>query len=229
MSCCAFAKALHYKEEQFHKSPSLEVLESLISINNKLQNKEAAAGKSKMIIIIIIYLLEGCLSRLLTKCFCIYLSYVALLEYAMKNYGNNLKVQEQWYERLHEWEKALELYVTKKENIPDDQELTLGQMRCLEALGDWQSLEEVCRSRWGTSSDKDKNKMAHMAAAASWGQNKWEAMEKYVQFIPRDSQDGIFYRALISIHKGHYTQAEQVFVFANLLTDSLIYTVQCLI
>lgn len=45
MLCCAYAKALHYKEEQFHKSPSLEVLESLISINNKLQNKEAAAGK----------------------------------------------------------------------------------------------------------------------------------------------------------------------------------------
>lgn len=45
MTCCAYAKALHYKEEQFHKSPSLEVLESLISINNKLQNKEAAAGK----------------------------------------------------------------------------------------------------------------------------------------------------------------------------------------
>ena len=45
MTCCAYAKALHYKEEQFHKSPSSEVLESLISINNKLQNKEAAAGK----------------------------------------------------------------------------------------------------------------------------------------------------------------------------------------
>jgi len=44
MLCCAYAKALHYKEEQFHKSPSSEVLETLISINNKLQNKEAAAG-----------------------------------------------------------------------------------------------------------------------------------------------------------------------------------------
>lgn len=45
MNCCAYAKALHYKEEQFHKNPSSDVLESLISINNKLQNKEAAAGK----------------------------------------------------------------------------------------------------------------------------------------------------------------------------------------
>ena len=44
MQCCAYAKALHYKEEQFTKTPTSEVLESLISINNKLQNKEAAAG-----------------------------------------------------------------------------------------------------------------------------------------------------------------------------------------
>lgn len=45
MHCRAYAKALHYKEEEFHKGPSSQVLESLISINNKLQQKEAAAGK----------------------------------------------------------------------------------------------------------------------------------------------------------------------------------------
>ena len=28
--CRAYAKALHYKEEQFHRSPSAETLESLI-------------------------------------------------------------------------------------------------------------------------------------------------------------------------------------------------------
>jgi FKBP12-rapamycin complex-associated protein len=177
MSCCAYAKALHYKEEQFHKNPSSEVLETLISINNKLQNKEAAAG---------------------------------LLEYAMKNYGNHLRVQEQWYEKLHDWEKALELYTQKLDTNPDNIDLTLGQMRCLEALGDWQGLEEIAKEKWTNANDKDKNRMAHMGAAASWGQNKWDRMEKYVQFIPRDSLDGTFYRALISIHKGYYGQAEQV-------------------
>jgi len=135
---------------------------------------------------------------------------LGLLEYAMKHYGNNLKVQEQWYERLHDWEKALELYVSKQEKNPDNLELTLGQMRCLEALGDWQSLEEVARTKWPIVTDKDKNRMAHMGAAASWGQNKWDTMEKYVQFIPRDSLDGTFYRSLICIHKGFYPQADQV-------------------
>lgn len=44
MHCRAYAKALHYKEEEFHKARTSQVLESLISINNKLQQKEAAAG-----------------------------------------------------------------------------------------------------------------------------------------------------------------------------------------
>lgn len=42
--CRAYAKALHYKEEEFYKGPTSHVIESLISINNKLQQKEAAAG-----------------------------------------------------------------------------------------------------------------------------------------------------------------------------------------
>ena len=44
IECRAYAKALHYKEEEFHKGPTIEVLETLISINNKLGQKEAASG-----------------------------------------------------------------------------------------------------------------------------------------------------------------------------------------
>ena len=44
MRCRAYAKALHYKEEEFKKEATVPVLEALISINNKLGQKEAAAG-----------------------------------------------------------------------------------------------------------------------------------------------------------------------------------------
>ena len=44
MKCRAYAKALHYKEAEFHRAPSVPVLEALITINNKLGQKEAAAG-----------------------------------------------------------------------------------------------------------------------------------------------------------------------------------------
>jgi Phosphatidylinositol kinase and protein kinases of the PI-3 kinase family len=48
MHCRAYAKALHYKEDEFHKGPNSQVCEALISINNKLQQKEAAAGESEL-------------------------------------------------------------------------------------------------------------------------------------------------------------------------------------
>ncbi len=44
MNCRAYAKALHYKEEEFHHGLTTMTLESLISINNKLQQPDAAAG-----------------------------------------------------------------------------------------------------------------------------------------------------------------------------------------
>ena len=44
MKCRAYAKALHYKEEEFHRGPTASNLEALISINNKLQQPDAAAG-----------------------------------------------------------------------------------------------------------------------------------------------------------------------------------------
>lgn len=44
MECRAYAKALHYKEEEFKQEKTHQVYESLILINNKLQQKEAAEG-----------------------------------------------------------------------------------------------------------------------------------------------------------------------------------------
>lgn len=75
MQCRAYAKALHYKEEEFQRGQNTQVVEALISINNKLQQKEAAEG---------------------------------LLEYVMSKSG--IQVQVRWYEKLHNWDKALHLY-----------------------------------------------------------------------------------------------------------------------
>lgn len=44
MECRAYAKALHYKEEEFQRERTHQVFENLILINNKLQQKEAAEG-----------------------------------------------------------------------------------------------------------------------------------------------------------------------------------------
>ncbi|XP_012282445.1 serine/threonine-protein kinase mTOR isoform X2 [Orussus abietinus] len=192
MHCRAYAKALHYKEEEFHRPASLGnsnvVFESLISINNKLQQKEAAEG---------------------------------LLEY-VRNQRNqqDLKVQVRWYEKLHNWDKALNLYAERLENDPEDVESTLGQMRCLEALGEWGQLHELATAKWPEQSDETKGRMARMAAAAAWGLSQWESMEKYVDLIPKDSQDGAFYRAVLAIHDERFDVAHQLIDSSRDLLDT---------
>lgn len=55
----------------------------------------------------------------------------------MSHQDEHLKVQERWYEKLHNWEKALQSYKDRLAENTNDIELVLGQMRCMEALGDW--------------------------------------------------------------------------------------------
>ena len=55
----------------------------------------------------------------------------------------DIRVQETWYEKLQDWTEALRAYEKRQETNRDDVELTLGRMRCLEALGEWGQLYEV--------------------------------------------------------------------------------------
>lgn len=176
MRCRAFAKALHYKEDEFHKGPTTEVLEALISINNKLQQPEAAHG---------------------------------ILEYARKHHGQDLEIQERWYEKLHNWESALHAYEEKQVQNPDDWDLTLGRMRCLEAMGEWGQLHSLASEKWTQAEPEMTRKMSRMAAAAAWGLGNWDSLEQYTSAIPRDSQDGAFYRAVLCLHMDQYEMAEK--------------------
>ncbi|PNF25178.1 Serine/threonine-protein kinase mTOR, partial [Cryptotermes secundus] len=187
MHCRAYAKALHYKEEEFHTGPNSQVFEALISINNKLQQKEAAAG---------------------------------LLEYVMNHQGSDLKVQERWYEKLHNWEKALHSYQERLEDNSEDVDLALGQMRCMEALGEWGQLNDVATKHWNHFNEEGRQRMSRMASAAAWGLNQWDAMEQYVNCIPRDTQDGAFYRAVLTVHRGQYIAAQQLIDSARDLLDT---------
>ncbi|XP_014254034.1 serine/threonine-protein kinase mTOR [Cimex lectularius] len=187
MQCRAYAKALHYKEEEFHKGPTSQVVEALISINNKLQQREAAMG---------------------------------LLEYAMTHECEHLKVEERWYEKLHNWEKALDAYEEKLQENPHDIELALGQMRCMEALGDWDQLHSVASVHWNQIGEAGRERMSRMAAAAAWGLEQWDSVEQYVSCIPKDTTDGSFYRAVLAIHKQQYTTAQQLIDTARDMLDT---------
>ncbi|PIK33483.1 putative serine/threonine-protein kinase mTOR-like [Apostichopus japonicus] len=186
-NCRAYAKALHYKEDEFQRGPNTEILEALISINNKLHQPEAAYG---------------------------------VLQYAMKNYRAELQIQETWYEKLHDWDNALTAYEKKIDASPDDISLTMGRLRCLEALGEWGQLHEVACERWPLVDDEGRQQMARMAAAAAWGLQNWERMEEYVCLIPRDTFNGAFYRAVLNVHQDHFLQAKQCVDKAREILDT---------
>ncbi|XP_043210340.1 serine/threonine-protein kinase mTOR-like isoform X1 [Amphibalanus amphitrite] len=194
LRCRAYAKALHYKEEEFHKGATTQVIETLISVNNKLQQKEAAQG---------------------------------LLEFARKYHTKSVAVQERWHEKLHDWQSALDAYSAKlAEPAEDDRpadcdfSLRLGQMRCMEALGQWDQLSGVAASVWPQAPLEVRQNMARMAAVSSLATATWQTMEPYVQAIPRETQEGAFHRAVLAIKKEQYEEAKQWIDTARDLLDT---------
>ncbi|KAH8375520.1 target of rapamycin [Drosophila serrata] len=176
MACRAYAKALRYKEEEFLLRKDPQVFESLILINNKLQQREAAEG-------------------LLTT---------------YRKAANELNVQGRWYEKLHNWDQALEHYEENLKADSSDLEARLGHMRCLEALGDWSELSNVTKNEWENFSPEARARASRGAAVAAWGLQDWEAMREYVRCIPEDTQDGSFYRAVLAVHHDDFETAQRL-------------------
>uniref|UniRef100_A0A0K0DNI4 FAT domain-containing protein n=1 Tax=Angiostrongylus cantonensis TaxID=6313 RepID=A0A0K0DNI4_ANGCA len=139
---------------------------------------------------------------------------------ALITYANKLNVQEEaagvvryaeqhemvipmlgrWYEKLNEWEKALEAYMADLEPLSD--EMIGHQMRCLEALGRWGELNERARS----VQHKDQ-KVAVMAARGAWAVGEWEAMKDYVSQVNENTQDGAMLRAVLAVKNDQYDVA----------------------
>ncbi|XP_063386594.1 serine/threonine-protein kinase mTor-like [Cydia fagiglandana] len=190
INCKAYAKALYYKEEEYRNNPSTQVVEALIHINNKLQQKEAANG-----------LLEKVIMQ-------------------KKDGDCSLNVHVRWYEKLHNWDQALDLYNKKLEVEPQDDESKLGLMRCLEAMGEWRKLYNITSDQWDTLSDEVRKKSAKIAAAASWGLQEWDALKKNVDCIPEDTQEGAFYRAILAIHESQWPESRHYIDLARSLLDT---------
>lgn len=185
MKCRAYAKALHYKEDDFHRKPTVPVLEALISINNKLGQKEAAAG---------------------------------LLQWGHKNLEESLKGKEHWYEKLADWDKALELY--KKQSNSKDPDLILKKMRCLENLGEWGQVHEIANEHWEGMAHEVKLKMARMATASAWAKQDWKFMTRATSLLPRESQDGAFYRAVLCVHEEDWAEAQNLIDLTRDMLDT---------
>lgn len=170
--CHAYAKALHYKELEFMQEPSTPTIEPLISINNQLQQEDAAIG---------------------------------ILKHAQQHH--DLQLKETWFEKLGRWEDALSAYNQREKSEPNSMEITMGKMRCLHALGEWEQLSELAQDKWMNSSSEVKRTIAPLAAASSWGLKQWDRMDKYIGVMKLDSPDRSFFNAVLCLHRHNFEEA----------------------
>lgn len=179
-ACRAFAKALHYKEEEFRAAAdgakSTLVLEDLLSINKKLQHPEAAAG---------------------------------VLKYAENN-GYELSNKERWYEKLHDWDNALREYKLKSEQKSDDTDSLKGLLRCYEHVGEWESLYKLAAESWPKFSKRDQQEVARAAATAAWSLRRWDGMERFTKCIRENTVESACYQAVLEVHRNNFELAHEL-------------------
>ncbi|KAK3724196.1 phosphatidylinositol kinase-related protein kinase tor1 [Vermiconidia calcicola] len=172
--CHAFAKALHYKELEFNAEQNASAVEALISINNQLQQTDAAFG--------ILRKAQG---------------------------YNDVDLKETWFEKLQRWDEALLAYNRRERDEGEAAgfEVIMGKMRCLHALGEWDSLSQISQDRWMAASTDQRKHMAPLAAAAAWGMGHWEVMDTYLNVMKPHSPDRSFFGAILSIHRNQFEDA----------------------
>ena len=118
-----------------------------------------------------------------------------------------IELKEDWYEKLERWDDALASYTRKAELNPDDWSAQSGRMRCLHALGDWDTLSALARDIWPKASTEYKRRMGPLAAAAAWGMQQMDEMEDYISPLKHDSPDRAWFRAVLNVHRGQIGKA----------------------
>ncbi|KAF2473283.1 uncharacterized protein BDR25DRAFT_257609 [Lindgomyces ingoldianus] len=172
--CHAFAKALHYKELEFNAEQNASAVEALISINNQLQQTDAAFG--------ILRKAQG---------------------------YQDVELKETWFEKLQKWEEALQSYQRRERDEPESFEITMGKMRCLHALGEWDLLATLSREKWATASQEYRKAIAPLAATASWGLGKFADMDAYLSVMKEQSPDRAFFASILNIHNNQFEIATE--------------------
>ena len=203
----AYAKALHYKELEFATNPGACVA-AIIAINNQLQLPEAARG---------------------------------VLVYAQENLS--VVIKESWYEKLEQWDDALEAYKRKMDEVmhvttphamEERREAMAGQLRCLNALAEWEEIHRINEMATKSNVDWDDYSIdvTTIATKAAWYLGDWEQMEVLTDKLERNQRsqerlptadraelvskhktsvvnvtDCDFYKSIIAFRKGNQEEA----------------------
>mmetsp|Transcript_48383 Transcript_48383/g.54822 ORF Transcript_48383/g.54822 Transcript_48383/m.54822 type:complete len:3288 (-) Transcript_48383:257-10120(-) len=165
LKCRAYAKALHYKEQEHNMNGGSSCVEALISINRKLDLQEAALGvlKSATMRFEEQQLNDDLSIGTFTSNSFTRQQNPHEMSYSVvwsteDNHDDNLSSldlvenKERWLAKLGSWTDALEVYEEKLIRNPSDFDATLGCMRCLSSSGEWGQVLELAEDKWPTIS-----------------------------------------------------------------------------
>ncbi|CAD5206660.1 unnamed protein product [Bursaphelenchus okinawaensis] len=160
---------------------------------------------------------------------------VGVVKHAEKR---NMDTSAKWYEKLGEWEKALNsLDEEKKKEVVDKEdnpksaeekdENTLTRMKSLEALGFWTELTEFSETTLESLNGdlkklqpEQRRKFNQMSARGWWALGKYDKMESCVTKISENYHDGAFLRAVLLIKQNKFSEACQYIVKVRDMLDS---------
>ena len=198
--CHAYAKALHYREIEFANFRNLsagaaeETVEALISINNHLQQPEAAkgvltyAGQNYQV-----ELKESWYEKLQR-----WSDAQAAYERKQAEDPNNLAWRlgrMRCHSALGDWETLSEL----ARETWDSPDLGLHAEQTDAAL---------------------RSEVARLAAAAAWNLRQWGSMAQYAEFMPDGTVETSLVRAVLSVHAGNFAAAQLAIDEARQQLDS---------
>lgn len=145
---------------------------------------------------------------------------VGILKFAQQHH--NLQLQETWYEKLQRWEDAMDAYSKRIEEGDTSPTVTLGYMKSLYSLSDWDSLAKFSSERWDSASISLKKRMAPLAANGAWSLAQWDKLEQYISVMKDKTPDKEFFSAILCIHNGDYDFAsEHIYNARDLLVTEI--------
>jgi FKBP12-rapamycin complex-associated protein len=125
-------------------------------------------------------------------------------------YKDGIQLRETWFEKLERWEEALEFYQKREQEFPEQAEtfdVIMGKMRCLHALGEWDSLSALAQDKWHTSTLEIKRAVAPLATAAAWGLGQWDMMDDYLSVMKANTPDRSFFGAALALQRNQFREA----------------------
>lgn len=120
---------------------------------------------------------------------------------------NDVPLKESWFEKLQRWEEALKAYQLRELDEPNSFEVTMGKMKCLHALGEWDQLSQLAQEKWTHATHEMQRAIAPLAAAAAWGLGQWDIMDDYIGVMKHLSPDRSFFGAILALHRNNFDEA----------------------